>query len=246
MTLAEFFQEHPRAALGFSGGTDSACLLWAGVRYGEDIRPYYVKSPFQPAFELEDARRLCRELGVALHIVEADTLALPRVAENGPGRCYHCKKAMFSLLKARAQADGFPLLLDGSNASDDPAARPGMAALAEEGVVSPLRLCGLTKDAVRRLSREAGLFTWDKPAYACLATRVPTGEAITAEKLSRVEGAEAALTAMGFSDLRVRVFGGAARLQLPGADIPAAARALEIQDALAPYFDTVLLDMKGR
>lgn len=247
MTLQEFFAAHPRAALGFSGGVDSSYLLYAGVQAGADIRPYYIHTAFQPAFELEDARRLCAQLGVELHCLELDVLSDPAVTANPADRCYHCKRALFGALRAQAAADGYPLLLDGTNASDDASDRPGMRALREMEVASPLRLCGLTKAEIRARSRQAGLFTWDKPAYACLATRIPTGQAIDAGTLRRVEGAETALFALGFTDLRVRVFHGAARVQLPAAQLArAAGQAETLRAALAPYFDTVLLDLNGR
>ena len=188
MTLNEFFAAHPKCALGFSGGVDSAYLLYAGVQAGADIRPYYIKTAFQPRFERDDALRLAGELGVEVTVLELDALADPRVAANPAERCYYCKQNLFRALKARAAADGYTVLLDGTNASDEAGDRPGMRALRELEVRSPLRECGLTKADIRRLSREAGLFTWDKPAYACLATRIPTGEAITGEILARVEG----------------------------------------------------------
>ena len=156
MTLQEFFQTHPRAALAFSGGADSAYLLWAGRTWGEDVRPYYVSTPFQPAWELADARRLASELGAPLTVVELDVLACPQVAANPENRCYHCKQALFSALWQRVRADGYSLLLDGTNASDDAADRPGMKALRELEVRSPLRACGVTKAQVRALSRQAG------------------------------------------------------------------------------------------
>ena len=247
MTLQQFFTQHPKAALAFSGGSDSAYLLWAGRTFGQDVRPYYVSTPFQPAWEREDAQRLARELGVPLTVVELDVLDCPEVAANPANRCYHCKKALFSALWQQVRADGFSLLLDGTNASDDAQDRPGMRALSELEVRSPLRECGVTKAQLRALSREAGLFTWDKPAYACLATRVPTREAITPETLRKVEAAEEALFSLGYSDLRVRVFHGAARLQLPGQQLEQAAKEREaILQALAPWFDTVLLDLKER
>ena len=216
MELRDFFQECPKVALGFSGGVDSAYLLYAALDHGAQVRPYFIKTAFQPQFELEDARRLCAQLGVELTVVELDVLQIPGVAENPPDRCYHCKRALFGRLRQQAQADGYTVLIDGTNASDDAGDRPGMRALGELSVRSPLRECGITKAQVRALSKEAGLFTWDKPAYACLATRVPTGEAVTPETLRKVEAAEEALFSLGYSDLRVRVFHGAARLQLPG------------------------------
>ena len=247
MTLEQFFQENPRCALGFSGGVDSAYLLYAGVKAGADIRPYFIKTAFQPAFELADAQKLAGGLGVEVTVLELDALADPRVAANPADRCYFCKQNLFRTLKERAIADGYPVLLDGTNASDEAGDRPGMRALAELSVRSPLRECGLTKAEIRARSREAGLFTWDKPAYACLATRVPAGETITADLLARVEGAEDALFRLGYTDFRVRVFHGAARLQLPRGQMERAVREAEtIQAALKPYFTPILLDLEGR
>ena len=247
MTLEQFFQENPRCALGFSGGVDSAYLLYAGVKAGADIRPYFIKTVFQPAFELADAKKLAAGLGAEVTVLELDALADPQVAANPADRCYYCKQNLFRTLKERAIADGYPVLLDGTNASDEAGDRPGMRALAELSVRSPLRECGLTKAEIRARSREAGLFTWDKPAYACLATRVPAGEAITAETLARVEGAEDALFRLGYTDFRVRVFHSAARLQLPRGQMERAVREAEtIQAALKPYFTPILLDLEGR
>ena len=247
MTLKQFFQENPRCALGFSGGVDSAYLLYAGVKAGADIKPYFIKTAFQPAFELADAQKLAERLGVEVTVLELDALADPRVAANPADRCYFCKQNLFRTLKDRAIADGYPVLLDGTNASDEAGDRPGMRALAELSVRSPLRECGLTKAEIRARSKEAGLFTWDKPAYACLATRVPAGEAITADLLARVEGAEDALFRLGYTDFRVRVFHSAARLQLPRGQMERAVReAEELRQALKPYFTPILLDLEGR
>ena len=247
MTLKQFFQENPRCALGFSGGVDSAYLLYAGVKARADIRPYFIKTAFQPSFELADARKLAAGLGVEVTVLELDALADPRVAANPADRCYFCKQNLFRTLKDRAIADGYPVLLDGTNASDEAGDRPGMRALTELSVRSPLRECGLTKAEIRARSREAGLFTWDKPAYACLATRVPAGEAITADILARVERAEDALFRLGYTDFRVRVFHGAARLQLPRGQMERAVReAEELRQALKPYFTPILLDLEGR
>ena len=247
MTLQEFFTEHPKAALGFSGGVDSSYLLWAAVNAGADIAPYYIQTAFQPAFELEDAQRLCAQIGVKLNVIRLDALADPRVAANPANRCYYCKVGLFGALRARAKADGYDHLLDGTNPSDDAGDRPGMKALREMEVRSPLRECGLTKAMIRQESRKAGLFTWDKPAYACLATRVPTGRTITPELLRRVEGAETALFALGFTDFRVRLYDEAARLQLPEGQLAKAVEQRQaIRQALAPWFDVVLLDTQTR
>ena len=247
MTLLAFFKENPKAALGFSGGVDSSYLLYAGVQAGADIHPYYIKTAFQPQFELDDAERLCAQLGVPLTVLELDVLKNEAVTANPPDRCYHCKTALFGALSARALADGYTLLLDGTNASDDAGDRPGMRALKELHVCSPLRECGLTKAEIRRLSREAGLFTWDKPAYACLATRIPSGDAITAEKLLATERAEAFLFSLGLTDFRVRNYHGAARLQFPEAQLNAVlARRAEILQELKKDYPAVLLDLEVR
>ncbi len=247
MTLLAFFKENPKAALGFSGGVDSSYLLYAGVQTGADIHPYYIKTAFQPQFELDDAERLCAQLGVPLTVLELDVLKNEAVTANPPDRCYHCKTALFGALSARALADGYTLLLDGTNASDDAGDRPGMRALKELHVCSPLRECGLTKAEIRRLSREAGLFIWDKPAYACLATRIPSGDAITAEKLLATERAEAFLFSLGLTDFRVRNYRGAARLQFPEAQLNAVlAHRAEILQELKKDYPAVLLDLEVR
>lgn len=247
MTLLAFFKENPKAALGFSGGVDSSYLLYAGVQAGADIHPYYIKTAFQPQFELDDAERLCAQLGVPLTVLELDVLKNEAVTANPPDRCYHCKTALFGALSTRALADGYTLLLDGTNASDDAGDRPGMRALKELHVCSPLRECGLTKAEIRRLSREAGLFTWDKPAYACLATRIPSGDAITAEKLLATERAEAFLFSLGLTDFRVRNYRGAARLQFPEAQLNAVlAHRVEILQELKKDYPAVLLDLEVR
>lgn len=247
MTLLAFFKENPKAALGFSGGVDSSYLLYAGVQAGADIHPYYIKTAFQPQFELDDAERLCAQLGVPLTVLELDVLKNEAVTANPPDRCYYCKTALFGALSARALADGYTLLLDGTNASDDAGDRPGMRALKELHVCSPLRECGLTKAEIRRLSREAGLFTWDKPAYACLATRIPSGDAITAKKLLATERAEAFLFSLGLTDFRVRNYRGAARLQFPEAQLNAVlAHRAEILQELKKDYPAVLLDLEVR
>lgn len=247
MELREFFERHPKCALAFSGGTDSALLLCEARRLGADVKAYFVKGPFQPQFELEDARRLAKELGAEMEVIETDVLALPEVAENGPRRCYYCKRAIFSLIFERARRDGYETVIDGTNTSDQVDDRPGMQAIAELGVLSPLRMCGVTKAQVRELSAEAGLFTARKPSYACLATRVPTGTAITREALEKVERGEEALREMGFSDLRLRLEGTGARLELPAAQLPAVVQNRErVLEVLLPSFSRVTVDLVGR
>lgn len=243
MTIREFFKENPAAAVAFSGGVDSAWLLHEAVRYAQRTAAYFVRTPFQPDFELEDARETAARLGASLTVVELDILADPAVAANPADRCYYCKKALFTRLLEAAGAGGFPLVLDGSNASDDAGDRPGMRALAELGIRSPLRECGIGKAEVRRMAREAGLRVWDKPSYACLATRVPAGTAVSAAALARVERGETALMALGFSDLRLRLRGEDGLLQVREEQLELARRLLpEIRERLGGDFRTVWLD----
>jgi len=247
MTLEQFFKENPKVAIGFSGGVDSSYLLSAALHYGADVHAYYVQAAFQPQFELADAKKLAALVGANMTVLDVDVFTNEQVLSNPPDRCYHCKLAVFGSLVKAAKADGYPLVIDGTNASDDASDRPGMKALEEMGVRSPLRECGLTKEDVRRLSKEAGLFTWDKPSYACLATRIPTGRTITADLLQRVEHAEEALFILGFSDFRVRVYHEAARLQFPEDQMSAALDQREkIMTALKPHFSIILLDLEER
>lgn len=247
MQLNEFFYKHRKVALAFSGGADSAYLLYAAKENGADVQPYYVKSQFQPKFEHEDAIKLTAELGVALKVISIDILQLDEVTTNPANRCYYCKKRIMGAIRREAGADGYDTIIDGTNASDDDGERPGMKALAEENILSPLRLCGMTKEEIRRRSENAGLFTWNKPAYACLATRVPTGEKITVQKLTAVEQSESYLFSLGFTDFRVRLRDGGALLQFTEKQHERAENELEaIKAELSGLFDTVKLDPKAR
>ena len=247
MTLEAFFKENPKTALAFSGGVDSSYLLYAAMQAGAEVQAYYVKTAFQPEFEYEDAMRLAKQLGAKVTVLRLDALCDPQVAANPANRCYYCKQNIFGNIWRAARADGFAVLLDGTNASDQADDRPGMKALRELEVRSPLREAGLTKAMIREKSRQAGLFTWDKPAYACLATRIPTGETITEEKLARTEWAESYLMDRGFSDLRVRLLGDCARVQLPeDQQARFLAQKEEILAVLKTRYSGVLLDMEAR
>ena len=247
MRLEEFFIENPKVAIAFSGGVDSAYLLYLAKKFATEVRAYYVKSAFQPRFELEDARRLATELSVEMHVIEVDVLADENVRANPPNRCYYCKRRIFNAIREQALNDGFEVLLDGTNASDEVSDRPGMVALQELAVLSPLRLCGLTKSEIRRLSREAGLFTWDKPAYACLATRIPFGQPLEPRLLKRTECAEGFLFSLGFRDFRVRTLGENAKIQLPASQLPLLMEHREeIVRELKKAYCAVLLDLETR
>ena len=247
MTLEDFFKANNKIALGFSGGTDSSYLLYAAKRYNADIRAYYVRTQFQPEFEYKDALRLAKSVGAEVTVIDYDILRHSEITENPCDRCYYCKMKIFSAICERASEDGYTVIIDGTNASDDVNDRPGMKALKQLRVISPLRECGITKADVRRLSREAGLFTWNKPAYACLATRLNTGNEITAEKLKKIESSEDFLFDLGFEDFRVRMYHDIAKLEFTKKDIEKAFGMRDkILTGLLPYFEDIVIYMKGR
>lgn len=247
MILQDFFKDKQKIALAFSGGVDSAYLLYAGIQAGCDIHAYYVKSAFQPQFELEDAKKLAAEFDAKMTVLELDVLSETSITKNPANRCYYCKKKIFSLIKETAQKDGYEILIDGNNASDDADDRPGMKAVHELSVLSPLREYGLTKDEIRTLSKEAGLFTWNKPAYACLATRIPTGVEITADKLHATEVSEKALADLGFTDFRIRSSGNDAKIQVREEQLEKLLLyRREILEKLKPYYSAVTVDLEVR
>lgn len=189
--LEMYLLREPKLAVAFSGGCDSSLLLAAAKLAGNEVRAYLVKTAFQPAFELHDARRVAEALDVPLTVVEADVLSQDAICANPPDRCYRCKRFIFQKVREAAAADGFTVVVDGTNASDDPARRPGFKALAEAGVVSPLRRAGMTKANVRAVlahleesfGLEAGTLMSAKPSFPCLAVYVPEGESITQASL---------------------------------------------------------------
>ena len=247
MTLSNFFKINKRAALAFSGGVDSAYLLYAAVENKADIKPYLVKTPFVPDFAVRDAVKIGKILGIKIEIIDLDILSDADICSNTEMRCYFCKLAMLRYVKTSAKKDGYDLIIDGTNADDNAADRPGMAASAEMGVISPLRECGLSKSEIRCLSKKAGLFTWDKPSYSCLATRIYKGEKITSVVLADIEKAESFLFKLGFSDFRVRLYNKSARIQLKEEQMPLfAEKRKEILMALKPIFHDVVLDLNTR
>jgi uncharacterized protein len=209
------------ALLAFSGGVDSSLLL----KVAQETLPGRIlavtaRSATMPAHELAEATSLARELGVRHLVIDSDELTLPEFLNNPPDRCYICKKRRFTALTALAREHDMAFLADGSNLDDQQDYRPGMRALKELAVRSPLMEAGLTKSEVRRLSRALGLNTWDKPAYACLATRIPYGSPLTSEKLRQVDLAEDFIRGLGLSrQVRVRHYGDTARLEVAPHDL---------------------------
>ncbi len=247
MNLKEFFARYNKVALAFSGGVDSAYLLYAAKKYASDVCAYYVNSQFQPQFELDDAKKLAKELDVHLKILDLDLLSQDEINSNTSERCYYCKKEIFSAIIASALKDGYDVLIDGTNASDSSLDRAGMRVLEELSIYSPLRICGLKKDEIRQLSKEAGLFTWDKPAYACLATRIEMGEIISYKKLVNTEKSEDFLSSLGFKDFRVRMIGEIAKIEVLESQIDLLIKNRKlILNELKKYYKSVVLDMEVR
>lgn len=240
--------------VAFSGGADSAFLLAAAARtLGEDaVAAATAVSPSLPAVERADAARLAARLGVRHVVVATTELSRPGYVANGGDRCYFCKADLLETLRPVAARLGLPAVATGTNADDAVAGfRPGIRAAAERGAVTPLRDAGLTKSQIRELSRQWGLPTWDKPAAACLASRIAYGLAVTPARLAAVERAEAALRAAlsdaGFPvrDLRVRDLGPAgARVEVDPTLVPLLRQRPELL-AVVTGFPSVQLDPDG-
>lgn len=221
--LKEYLQGFGNVAVAFSSGVDSTLLLSAAVEAlgAANVLAITAQSQSFPLRERDESVAFCEQLGVRQVIVEEDVEHIPGVAKNGPDRCYHCKYALFDDMRRIADENGMNVICEGSNMDDNGDYRPGLIAIAELGVKSPLRHVGLTKAEIRELSKQLGLPTWKKPAFACLSSRVPYGEAIHTEKLARIGKAEQKLVDLGFENMRVRDHGDGeiARIELEGDDI---------------------------
>ena len=247
VTLSDFFNKNPKCALGFSGGIDSAYLLYTAYRLGVDVKPYFVKSVFQTDAECREAFELAKQFGFDLTVIEADVLSDDKIRVNESNRCYYCKKMLFSAIIDKASADGYDIILEGTNLSDDIDDRPGYKAIKVLGVISPLRECGITKSMIRSELKAAGVNIWNKPSSACLATRIPCGTEISIKDLGRVCDSESVMRELGFYDFRVRLMGDSAKIQLTAEQFNnAVSKRCEIYRRLSQYFKDVLLDLKER
>lgn len=220
--LLEWLRERGSAAVAFSGGVDSAYLAWAARQaLGDRALAVTALAHSYPKREGEEAHILAEQIGIKREAFSFDEFQVPGFAENPPNRCYYCKTAILTRIRGIAKNHGISCIVEGSNADDRGDYRPGMQAVREQGVESPLMEAGLTKAEIRALSRKAGLPTWEKQSAACLASRVAYGETITPEKLRMTELAEEYLRRLGIrGQLRVRVHGSLARLELPESYLP--------------------------
>jgi uncharacterized protein len=213
--LRKILRDMGSALVAFSGGVDSALLAHvAAEELGDGMLAVTMRSPMFPAWELAEAEEFAKAHGLRHLVIDADVLDCRAVTDNPPDRCYHCKKRLFTMLKNLASESGLAYVAEGSNASDTSDYRPGMKAVKELGICSPLLEAGIDKTGVRELSRDLGLKTWDKPSCACLASRIPYGEKITAEKVKRIGEAEEFLRGLGIPQSRVRDHGELARIEV--------------------------------
>ena len=248
--LREYISSLGSVAVAFSSGVDSTLLLKVSHDVlGDKAIAVTASSSSFPERELNEAKKFCESNHIRQIIFDSDEINIEGFKENPKNRCYLCKRELFSKIKAIAHEHNLEHVIEGSNLDDLGDYRPGLKAIDELGIKSPLRYAGLTKAEIRELSRELGLPTWDKPSYACLASRFVYGEMISPEKLKMVERAEELLISMGFRQVRVRIHGKIARIEVLPEDFPRIIQEdvrTKIYDSLkALGFSYVTLDMKG-
>ena len=248
--LKEVIRAYDKLGVAFSGGVDSTLLIKvAHDILGDNVAAFTAAQRSVPAFELKEAKDFCKAEGIRHIVFETNELETPEFSANPSDRCYYCKKNVLSQICTAAKELGIIQLAEGSNVDDLGDFRPGRKAVKEFGVLSPLLEAGLTKGEIRELSKKLGLPTWDKPAYACLASRIASGENITEEKLRRIENAEGFLMENGFRQMRVRVHGDLARIEVLPENIEKIAQA-DFRKTLTEKFRElgfryVSLDLEG-
>lgn len=211
--LIKYIKGLEKIVVAFSGGVDSTFLLKAAVdALGENVLAVTIVTPYIPKWEIEEAQSICNLIGIKHRIIPFEMIE--EIRYNPEDRCYLCKRAIFLRINDLAQKEGYKYVVDGTNYDDIYEYRPGIKALEELEVISPLKECKITKEEIRKLSKYKKLPTWNKPAYACLLTRLPYGEEVKEEIFSKIEGAETVLMEFGYKAVRVRTHGDIARIEL--------------------------------
>lgn len=246
--LKDILCSYDKLAVCFSGGVDSSFLLAVAHEcLGDSLVAYTLDAPVYPDSETREAEKFCKERGIRQVMINQDVLSIPGFSSNPHDRCYICKKAMFSVVKEQASIEGISAVAEGTNADDLSDYRPGLKALEELGILSPLKEAGLTKPEIRELSKEMGLEGFSKPSYACLASRFPYGDEITLEKLSMLDNGEEYLRELGLTQVRIRLHDKAARIEVLPSEFDAV---MENKDAIYTAlqdigFSYVSLDLQG-